>query len=151
MAPQLKRRGVIIETELEYRVGPYFVLAVNIISIDWAKLIQYSHRLVNKKKNDWIAQRKEDGKLPAETSAMASLIQLLFRLSQLTRFEILAQALAWMYYLHWAIYTPICWALFRYFINSTMHKYILATVTDGKLFLFHHMYFKGVQITQAQN
>jgi hypothetical protein len=144
MAPQLKRRGVIIETELEYRVGPFFVLAVNIISIDWTKLIQYSHRLVNKKKDDWIAHRKDDGKLPAETSTLTSILQTLFRLSQLTRFECLAQLLAWMYYLHWAIYTPICWFLFKYCINSTMHKYILATVTDGKPSLFRRVFHRSM-------
>lgn len=28
---RLKRRGVFIESEIEYRVGPYFVLAMNVV------------------------------------------------------------------------------------------------------------------------
>jgi hypothetical protein len=146
MAPQLKRRGVAIETEIEYRVGPYFVLAVNIISIDWTKLIKYSHRLVTKQKKEWIADqgRREElreehlteerkHKHSTQPSAFMSVVNLPFRLYQLTRFEILAQFLSWMYYVHWTIAIPVCWILFQFFIQSTMNKYILTTVADGEL------------------
>lgn len=151
MAPQLKRRGVAIETEIEYRVGPYFVLAVNIISIDWTKLIKYSHRLVTKQKKEWIADQGRREELREEhlteerkgkhkqhsphPNAFMSVVNLPFRLYQLTRFEILAQFLSWMYYVHWTISIPVCWILFQFFIQSTMNKYILTTVADGELIL----------------
>jgi hypothetical protein len=146
MAPQLKRRGVAIDTEIEYRVGPYFVLAVNVISIDWTKLIKYSHRLVSKQKKQWIADqgRREElreellteerkHKTPTQhPGAFMSVLNVPFRLYQLTKFDVLAQFLSCMYYVHWTIAIPVCWILFRFFIQSTMHKYILATVADGK-------------------
>ena len=145
MAPQLKRRGVAIDAEIEYRVGPYFVLAVNIISIDWTKLIKYSNRLVSKQKKQWIADqgRREElreellmeerkHKAPQQNpNALLSVLTVPFRLYQLTQFDILAQFLSCMYYVHWTISIPVCWILFRFFIQSTMHKYILATVADG--------------------
>jgi hypothetical protein len=146
MAPQLKRRGVAIDTEIEYRVGPYFVLAVNIISIDWTKLIKYSHRLVSKQNKQWIADQGRRDELREELlteerkqkpaaqhpGALMSVLNVPFRLYQLTKFDVLAQFLACMYYVHWTISIPVCWILFRFFIQSMMHKYILATVADGK-------------------
>jgi hypothetical protein len=146
MSPQLKRHGVTIETEIGYRVGPFFVLAVNIKSIDWTKLIKYSHRLIAKQKREWRADQgrreelREDLEIEErkqkhsqqQPSTLKSIILLPFRLSQLTRIEILAQFMSWMYYVHWIISVPICWTLFRFVCNSAMHKYVLSTVTDGE-------------------
>ena len=39
MGPSLLSRGVKIQTDIEYREGAYFVLAVNIRSIDWKLLL----------------------------------------------------------------------------------------------------------------
>ena len=41
MEPQLKPRGVTIQTIIEYREGQYFVLAVNILKIDWILLMKW--------------------------------------------------------------------------------------------------------------
>ena len=46
MVPQMKLRGITIETEIEYRVGAYFVLGVNINEIDWITLMRHTHRFV---------------------------------------------------------------------------------------------------------
>lgn len=60
LKPRLKRRGVTIETEIEYRVGPYFVLAVNITTIDWRRLIRATHRDVNVRKMRWEENRRNE-------------------------------------------------------------------------------------------
>merc|ERR1712194_886733 len=41
MEPQLKPCGVTIQTVIEYRDGRYFVLAVNIIDVDWLLLMKW--------------------------------------------------------------------------------------------------------------
>ena len=161
MAPQLKRRGVAIDAEIEYRVGPYFVLAVNIISIDWTKLIKYSHRLVTKQKKEWIADQgrreelREDLLLeerkhappPARLITFGSVVNVPFRLHQMTRFDILAEFLSWMYLVHWTISIPICWILHHFFIESTINKYILSTVADGKLLFLSCSAFVRLPLT----
>jgi hypothetical protein len=149
MAPQLKGRGVIIETEIEYRVGPYFVLAVNIKSIQWSKLIKYSHRVVTKRYKQWIADQDRRDELREELAieeglpvrgrvnngGVRGLVMYLGRLFLLTKIELLAQFLSWMYYVHWTISTPLCMIIYRLFMRSTTRKYILTSVADGKFFL----------------
>lgn len=147
MAPQLKRRGVKIETEIEYRVGPFFVLAVNILSIDFTKLCKYSHRLVAKRKKEWAEDQErrdelqkdlaqEDAAKEASTSAHHRLFGWIRRVSNLTRLEFIAQFLAWMHYLHWIIHIPLCWIVYYFFCRTSMRKYILSTVADGTFFLY---------------
>lgn len=140
MAPQLKRRGVKIETEIEYRVGPYFVLAVNIKSIDFTKLIKYSHRLVARRKKEWEENQDRRDELQKDlaheddgaTKESQGVFHWVRKMWSLTRIEFLAQFLAWMYYFHWIIHVPICW-LVSLFSQTTIRKYILSTVADGTL------------------
>lgn len=145
MAPQLKRRGVIIETEIEYRVGPYFVLAVNVKSIEWSKLIKYSNRLVTKRYHQWVEQQARRDELREELATeegqptknqLVGGVRGMYRsfrsLFLMTKIECLAQFLAWMYYVHWTISTPLCMILYKFFSRSTVTKYILTSVADGK-------------------
>ena len=66
----MKRRGITIETEIEYRVGPYFVLAVNIRSVDWGKLIKATQKDVVMRESRWAAQKRqkaiEEGRTDSE-------------------------------------------------------------------------------------
>lgn len=131
LTPRLKRRGVFIETEIEYRVGPYFVLAVNVLRVDWRRLLKMTNRDVAERSAKWkrVAE-SEDAKegVTRRYGPFASFI----RLTKMTRMEILAQFLAWMYFTHWAVYTPVCWLLYRFLIGETFRKYFLTSVTDGK-------------------
>lgn len=153
MAPQLKRRGVEIETEIEYRVGPFFVLAVNIKKIGWTKLIKITHRDWAKRKKQWRLQRdRMEQKRLGEASTHAIVnntgvdageekekevgvikkaMQYMYRLSRLTKFEVIAQCLAWLYYVHWIISVPLC-KIWYLMMPSTMRQYILSAVTDGE-------------------
>jgi hypothetical protein len=88
LKPRLKRRGVTIETEIEYRVGPYFVLAVNITTIDWRRLIRATHRDVNLRKVRWEENRRnenfehEEGEMKGPLMRWMEYFKRLFRLTK---------------------------------------------------------------------
>ena len=136
LTPRLKRRGVTIETEIEYRVGPYFVLAVNVLTIDWGRVVKMTNRDVAERKSKWLKSKHESGEeeesKEKEAGVVISFVQALCRLSRLTRNEVLAQLLAWLYYTHWIIYTPICWFLYHFAIGTCFRSYFLSSVADGK-------------------
>lgn len=151
LKPKLKKRGVTIETEIEYRVGPYFVLAVNVINVDWKRLVKTAHRDVATAKLKWkrAQEERDDDKLDAtsekdKNTVMPFLalcftlakrmpfISLCYTLTKLTKFEVVAQFLAWCYLLPWFIYTPLCMVLYHSVLGSLFRRYFLATVSDGK-------------------
>ena len=127
-----------IQTEIEYRVGPYFILAVNVESIDWIRLIKYTHRDVMKRARDWNDKRGETE--DADSGETTNLCVRVFRncvaqvshLKLLTLTDVIARALSYLYYVHWAISVPICFVAYRLIIPSGMRRYILSTVTDGE-------------------
>lgn len=138
LTPRLKKRGVTIETEIEYRVGPYFVLAVNVKAIDWGRLLKMTHRDVAERSSRWTKEQKEqhpeddEDKSPGQASVMVSFIMLIYRLFRLTKNEVLAQFLAWLYYVHWIISVPVCFLLYHFVIGATFRTYFLSAVADGK-------------------
>ena len=127
---RLKRRGVFIESEIEYRVGPYFVLAVNILSVDWTRLLKITYRDVLDRRLKWIKTAESDDTkgVTRRYGPLASIM----RLSKMTSMEVLANFLAVLYHTNWVIYTPICWFLYRFLIGEIFRKYFLSSVTDGK-------------------
>jgi hypothetical protein len=138
LTPRLKRRGVSIETEIEYRVGPYFVLAVNVKKVDWKRLVKGAHKDVSETKSRWQGERKEDeGRWERPRGVVLSFFQLCYDLSKLTKFEVMAQVLAWCYYLHWSLYTPVCFLLYHTILGELFRNYFLATVSDGKVSLLY--------------
>lgn len=128
LSPRLKRRGVDIETEIEYRVGPYFVLAVNVRRVHWRRLVRVASRDAAESRN---LEIQRDSGIKG-SSVILSFVQSCLRLTKLTRFEALAQFLAWMYLFHWMIYTPICFFLYVLF-PKTFRTYFLQGVADGKM------------------
>lgn len=141
--PQLRRRGVLIETEIEYRVGPYFVLAVNVKSINWIRLMKFTHRDVAIRRRKWAKQREErrghiandPGHENSGGSNQETRLQSFTRncngILHASEVEIVAWCLSWLYHLHWIISIPICWISYHTFLRSTMRRYVLTTVTDG--------------------
>jgi hypothetical protein len=138
LTPRLKRRGVTIETEIEYRVGPYFVLAVNVKKVDWRRLVRAAHRDVEEAKSRWKLEQEEkndDEKTDVKRKGVImSFLFLCYRLTQMTKFEVMAQFLAWCYNIHWGLYTPICFLLYCSFLGELFRRYFLATVSDGEIF-----------------
>ena len=128
---RLKRRGVLIESEIEYRVGPYFVLAVNVLSVDWTRLVKMSYRDAVERRAKWIKAAESDESKDGVTRRHGPLASLM-RLFRMTSIEVLAGILAALYHTHWIVYTPLCWFLYRFLIGELFRKYFLSSVTDGK-------------------
>jgi hypothetical protein len=142
------RRGVTIETEIEYRVGPYFVLAVNIKTIDWWKLIKSTHKDSLQRQARWLKERGEkDKNRDAKVVPTASFIrrnidyfQDLFRLSV---FDVIERIFALLYYFHWTVYVPICWISYYSYLGPSIRQFILTTVADE---IFFYVEEKGILV-----
>jgi VAD1 Analog of StAR-related lipid transfer domain len=162
MVPQLKRRGVTIETEIEYRVGPYFILAVNVKNIDWQKLIKFTHRDVRRRRNDWkqeqarreerqtdpgAAGNSDDEKTESDTVETSNVVvQFLniFRMMwKFTSTEMVALFLSSMFYVHWTISLPLCTIFYNLLLRTAMRRYVLSTVTDE---IFSYVEEKGMEM-----
>jgi hypothetical protein len=135
LKPRLKRRGIEIETEIEYRVGAFFVLGVNVKTVNWRRLVKTANRDVAERKSRWSKENEadEEGKETNQMGVVLSFVLLCYRLTRMTKYEVLAQYLAWCYYFHWIIYTPICFILYHTFLGGTFRDYFLTSVADGKL------------------
>jgi hypothetical protein len=132
------RRGVTIETEIEYRVGPYFVLAVNIKTIDWWKLIKTTHKDTLQRQARWEKERRKtdtfdpDGK--NKVTIFRSKWSFLRGYFSLSIFDVIERTIAVLYYVHWSIYLPICWIFYHIVMGPTIRHFILATVADEIFF-----------------
>ena len=145
MAPQLKPRGVSVEAEIEYRVGPYFIIAVNVLSVNWVMFMRFSNKDHLDRNKKWAQERSrreklqqgtaEEGKAAdseEEPSKLKHTVQYIQRLRQLTLFDVIANSLAWLHHLPWIVSVPICWSMYHVFLRAMMRRYIIYTVTDGK-------------------
>ncbi|KAL3906036.1 MAG: hypothetical protein SGARI_004182, partial [Bacillariaceae sp.] len=151
LTPRLKRRGIFIETEIEYRVGAYFVLAVNVLRVDWRRLVKMTNRDVRERRAKWIKEAEADDAKEGVKRFYGPLSSLI-RLSRMTSIEILGQFIAVLYYFHWSIYTPICLFLYHFGLGEMFRKYFLSSVTDE---IFYYVERKGmemnIQIKDAQD
>ena len=139
LKPKMNRRGITIETEIEYRVGPYFVLAVNIRSIDWGKFIKANQKDVAFRESRWAQQKLQkaleegsQGDEETKPSRFHKGCEVLNHFRRMTKFDLIAQVLAWLYYCHWIVYWPICNFYYYTFMGSTIRSFIISSVTDGK-------------------
>lgn len=143
VTPRLKRRGVSIETEIEYRVGPYFVLAVNIQSIDWRKLIRATHREVAQRTAKW--QKENPSKSDASNKRFFRRILPLLRvILNLTLFDFIERTLVLMYHFHPIVYLPICWAAYYSFLGAEIRTFVLAGAADE---IFYYVEEKGMDMS----
>lgn len=140
MTPRLKRRGVIIESEIEYRVGPYFVLAVNINTIDWRKLIRATHRDVMHRNVRWEKEHREERE---KRSLFRRILHFLKSLRDLTVFDAIAHILSFLYNFHWIVYLPICWVSYHTFLGTQIRHFILSSVADD---IFFYIEEKGMEM-----
>jgi VAD1 Analog of StAR-related lipid transfer domain len=160
MAPQLKRRGVTIETEIEYRVGQYFILAVNVKDINWQKLIKFTNRDVQRRRSDWRQEQTRRKELRADAlgSSVDAKIEPGFAVSpnifvqfvnisrviwNFTATEMVALFLSSMYHVHWTISIPLCTFCYNILLRTEMRRYVLSTVTDD---VFSYVEEKGMEM-----
>ena len=155
LTPRLRRRGVSIETGIEYRVGPYFVIAINITQLDWEKLIKSTYKEVAQRKQKWHEMEEEGGDDNSESESnklrdriqkwpiIRNCAECFVQMSRLTRYEVLAQLLAWCYHLHWVIYQPICLALYYTVLGHAIRQFILSSAADE---IFYYIERKGMEM-----
>ena len=152
MKPQLKERGIEIEAEIEYHQGAFFILAVNIKSIDWLLFIRFTHFQViaNNLKRRQKQQQVRTGErsstvplnksitrssftVPSATKRKSFLSRLSFPKIFPTIFEGIGFVLHYLYYFPWFISLPICILSYHTFYKELIHKFIIHSVTDGKI------------------
>jgi hypothetical protein len=137
------RRGVTIETEIEYRVGPYFVLAVNIKTIDWWKLIKTTRKDTLQRQARWEKERRKTENVDLDSKIKGAVFRkrwsFLYGYFRLSTFDMIERTFALLYYVHWSIYLPICWFFYYVFMGPIRH-FILATVADE---IFYYVEEKG--------
>ena len=136
-----------IESEIEYRVGPYFVLAVNITSIDWRRLIKATHKDATLRKNRWENEmRRENADTDNDGDDKGSIAKCracLERLRDMPLNDVLEKVFSSMYHLHWVIYLPICYVAYYILLGSKIRKFILSSVTDE---IFFYAEEKGMEM-----
>ena len=158
LTPRLKRRGVAIETEIEYRVGPYFVLAVNVLRIDWRQLLKATHRAVRLRQERWERRLEEEKQQREEEeaagggdqtgakdpSAFAQCREYFMHVVQLTRHDIIAHIMSWLYHnTHWLFYQPLCILCYHTFFGSLIRHFILSSVSDE---IFYYVEERGLEM-----
>jgi hypothetical protein len=157
LTPRLRRRGIAIETEIEYRIGGYFVLAVNIHSIDWIKLMKANRRDILERKSRWekeqlkhVAHEEKDEK--AKQFLLKRWYHSIRQLFALSYFDVIAKCLALLYYFHWTISIPICFLAYHSPWGSAIRVFTLSSVTDE---IFYYVEEKGmemdIRVRQAYN
>jgi hypothetical protein len=151
-----------IETEIEYRVGPYFILAVNVKKINWQKLIKFTHRDVLRRRQDWKQDQARRLELRAEHSAATGsddektepgtieatnvflqFFDIFLMMWKFTATEMVALFLSSMYYVHWTISLPLCEIFYNFLLRTEMRRYVLSTVTDD---IFSYVEEKGMEM-----
>ena len=154
MGPQLQIRGVDIQTEIEYRSGQYFVLAVNIIDIDWIMLFDHTAKHLAREQKRWMkeqklrAQRRSTIVAPPKdnpTKRRRTLRELILaaRMRFPSRNEVVAQVLAALNGLHFIVSLPLANVLYYLFCKYMVDKYILTVVTDD---IFRYVEKKGMEM-----
>uniref|UniRef100_A0A7S3Q6W0 VASt domain-containing protein n=1 Tax=Chaetoceros debilis TaxID=122233 RepID=A0A7S3Q6W0_9STRA len=126
---QLKGIGAEINTDIEYRKGAFFILSVNVLSIDWIILMRHFHSQGKARKS---SDKGED-----KNYTYASLI------GRFTIFEIIEECLAFLFRFHWMISAPICSLLYQHILKGTMKRFIITAVTDD---FFQYVERKGMEM-----
>jgi len=169
LGPQLELRGVSIETQIEYRVGAYFVLGINVKSINWINLIEHSHKevidrnqrnaaeeleknekLISQKQRKSLVLPNKDSDAEEEEKEIKAMDKMKGRIHDIiqtakstTVSDVVAVVLAQMYYLNWIFVIPICAIAYRCGLRSIVDRYILNSVTND---IFQYVEKKGMEM-----
>ena len=118
---------------------PALLVQVNIRTIDWGRLIKATQKDVEVRETRWKAIKRqkaleggtsEDSE--EEKSRWQKSVEYFKHFFQMTRFDMIARVLAWLYYCHWIIYYPICSFYYYTFLGNTIRSFIISSVTDGE-------------------
>mmetsp|Transcript_37812 Transcript_37812/g.85087 ORF Transcript_37812/g.85087 Transcript_37812/m.85087 type:complete len:915 (+) Transcript_37812:113-2857(+) len=152
MGPSLLSRGVKIQTDIEYREGAYFVLAVNILSIDWKLLLTW----VAEEQRELKKSRVVDGKTTSKkkTRSLTEIVQS-FTYFFPTFNELLAYLLTCMHQLPSIVSVPVLRLAYALFLRYSIDHLILNATSND---IFRYVESKGMEMelgvhsnkTQAQ-
>jgi hypothetical protein len=156
LTPRLKRRGVTIGTEIEYRVSGYFVLAVNINSVDWARLIKTNSKDLRARRAKWKKDTKHDEHDEEHAGRWHFLVLFVAfcrRLFSLSEYDIVDHVLSWLCHFHWIIHLPICKIAYKLpGIGSTIREFIISSAIDE---IYYYVHEKGmemeIRVLRAEN
>ena len=158
IGPRLEQRGVSIQTDIEYRTGPFFVIAVEVNNIDWMLLMEHTANQWARQKREWIrdqrvresvaASEKHEGnneEADKKTTKKRSVPELLIAIRRYfpSRNEVIAYLLASFYQLHFFISLPILQVLYALGLKDPVDKYILRVVSDD---IFRYVEKKGMEM-----
>ena len=139
MGPNLQPRGVTIQTVIEYREGQYFVLAVNVTEIDWARLMKWvamqqsnSSLSLGQHRPSIIINPNQGKKKKNSLQKRVKAILAEFRQRFPSRNEVIAYVIVSMYSLHELLAIPLLRVLYLLFFRYHVDKFILNAVTDGE-------------------
>jgi len=130
---------------LEYRVGPYFCLAVNIKSIQWLKLLAVTARDLERRRSSESSQnegKKAHHRVFFLVELPKRLIQLPRRLRHLSLVDAVAYLFSFLHNLHWTLSIPSCWLVYQ-LLGTAIREFILASVMDD---VFSFVERKGMEM-----
>ncbi len=159
IGPRLEQRGVSIQTDIEYRTGPFFVIAVEVNNIDWILLMEHTARQWARRKREWVRDQRVRESVAAskrrlendeddekKTKKKRSLPEILIAIRRRyfpSRNEVIAYLLASFYHLHFFISLPILQVLYALGLKYPVDKYILRVVSDD---IFRYVEKKGMEM-----
>jgi len=151
LGPTLKARGVTIQTELEYRAGAYFVLAVNIERIDWRLFLRHTNQEVRERRRRWkesLARRNDGGDQRSEDDQREKdlgwrVLYFMHRFYLPSFDDCIGMWLAGLYYIHWIVSVPICVVSHYLFLGQVMRRYILTSTSED---IFKYVEKKGMEM-----
>jgi hypothetical protein len=136
LVPELKRRGVHIETDIEYRSGAFFVLAINILSIDWIRFIEYTHNdIVTRQRRAAAATKLKssiDAKSRDEIKQKRRFPSIQFWKRVPTPLDAWGHVIGMLYYIHWIISLPLCYFWYFLFLRRQINWFVCQSVVDGE-------------------
>jgi hypothetical protein len=159
IGPRLAQRGVSIQTDIEYRTGPFFVIAVEFVNIDWILLMEYTAKQWARQRREQITRDQQklnqsvkdstksdgDGAAEEDKKKRFDVRKLLKELRRYfpSRNEVVVYLLASFYQLHFFISLPILQVLYALGLKYAVNKYILRVVSDD---IFRYVEKKGMEM-----
>ena len=103
--------GTEISACIVSRDGAYFVLSVNVLSIDWSELMKHFYQIVRKKQAMRKKQATNDDK---ESSGTV--------FDSISLFGAMEIGFAFLYQLYWPISVTFCTIVYRTWFRSTINR-----------------------------
>jgi len=139
---------VTISTEIEYRVGGYFVLAVNVNTIEWTRLIKVSRKDLLSRFAKWEREQRaessdDNSEQGAKKNIFARWLENVQRAFALTSYDMIAYFFAFLYHFHWTIYLPMCVIAYRTPLGRMIDRFIVASAIDE---IVYYVEEKGMEM-----